>query len=316
MQTILGAGGAIGTELAKELPRYTQKIRLVSRNPVAVNPSDEIFAADITDPAAVRRAVEGSEVVYLAAGFPYSAKVWRETWPRVMRNTLDACADTGARLVFFDNVYSYDIASIGDMTEDSPINPPSRKGQVRAHLLQMISDEAEAGRVQALVARAADFYGPSIRQTSMLTETVFKNLAAGKKAFWMGDPKCRHAYTYTPDAGKATALLGNTPDAFNQSWHLPTVAESMSGEEWVEAIAAELGAKPAYQAVPKWLVRVMGLFTPIMSEMVEMYYQFDRDYVFRSDKFEARFGIKPTPCLQGIKEIVQTDYQTQQQTAS
>lgn len=33
MQTILGAGGSIGTELAKELINYTKDIRLVSRNP-------------------------------------------------------------------------------------------------------------------------------------------------------------------------------------------------------------------------------------------------------------------------------------------
>lgn len=43
MQTILGAGGAIGIDLAKELLAYTDKIRLVSRNPVKVNAGDELF---------------------------------------------------------------------------------------------------------------------------------------------------------------------------------------------------------------------------------------------------------------------------------
>ena len=33
MQTILGANGTIGSVLAKELTNYTDKIRLVSRNP-------------------------------------------------------------------------------------------------------------------------------------------------------------------------------------------------------------------------------------------------------------------------------------------
>ena len=49
MQTILGSTGIIGTELAKSLTQYTNKIRLVSRNPKNVNPTDELVLADFTD---------------------------------------------------------------------------------------------------------------------------------------------------------------------------------------------------------------------------------------------------------------------------
>ena len=58
----------------------------------------------------------------------------------------------------------------------------------------------------------------------------------------------------------------------------------------------------------KTMIRLMGLFMPIMKEMVEMMYQYERDYVFISDKFEQHFNFKPTPYLQGINEIIQTDY--------
>ena len=51
MQTILGAGGAIGKELARELHTYTNDIRLVSRNPKAVNKSDQLMSADLTSTA-------------------------------------------------------------------------------------------------------------------------------------------------------------------------------------------------------------------------------------------------------------------------
>ena len=157
-------------------------------------------------------------------------------------------------------------------------------------------------------ARSADFYGPSIRQSSVLTETVFKNLSAGKKANWLGSVEYKHSYTYTPDAGKATALLGNTPDTYNQVWHLPTAPDPFTGKEWIAAVAKELQVPPKYQVVPKFLVRLMGLFMPVMREMVEMMYQYDRDYVFDSGKFEKRFNFKPTPYLEGIKKIVETDY--------
>ncbi|MEX2591409.1 MAG: hypothetical protein WD426_01460 [Anditalea sp.] len=47
----------------------------------------------------------------------------------------------------------------------------------------MILDEVKAGALTALIARSADFYGPGVKKTSVLTETVFNNLAKGKKHF-------------------------------------------------------------------------------------------------------------------------------------
>src|SRR5690554_2852142 len=98
MQTILGAGGAIGTGLAKDLTQYTDVIRLVSRNPVKVNPSDELMAADLTHKDAVRRAVQGSSVVYVTVGFPYKLKVWRKVWPPFIGHVIEACKEYHARL--------------------------------------------------------------------------------------------------------------------------------------------------------------------------------------------------------------------------
>ena len=308
MQTILGAGGAIATELAKELPKYTDAIRLVSRNPQAINDTDQTLSADLLSPMEVLKAVEGSEVVYVTIGFPYQLKTWQENWPKFIRSVIDACAQEKSKLVFFDNIYMYDMAYLSDLTEETPFNPPSKKGQIRARIAEMIIQAYESGNINGLIARCADFYGPGIRQTSMLTETVFKPFNQGKKATWMGSVDYRHSFTYTPDAGKATALLGNTPEAYNQTWHLPTSAESFTGKDFMAVIAEEMGAKDKYMTVPKFLTQVMGLFNPIMREMPEMMYQYTNDYFFNSSKFEQNFNIKPTPYLQGIKEVVAADY--------
>jgi len=124
----------------------------------------------------------------------------------------------------------------------------------------------------------------------------------------MSSMKYKHSFTYTPDAGKATALLGNTEDAYNQVWHLPTSANPFTGKEWIETIAEEMGVKPKYQVASKFLVKIMGLFVPVMKEMPEMMYQYNRDYVFNSDKFERRFDLRPTPYIEGIKAIIESDY--------
>ena len=81
MQTILGSGGAIGTELAKALKKYSNEIRLVSRNPKKINQTDELISADLLNPGEVKSAVNGSSIVYVAVGFPYNYKIWKGNSP-------------------------------------------------------------------------------------------------------------------------------------------------------------------------------------------------------------------------------------------
>jgi nucleoside-diphosphate-sugar epimerase len=308
MQTILGAGGAIGKSLAQALGAYTKEIRLVSRNPTKVNPTDELMAADLTNSEEVLKAIKGSDIVYVTIGFPYSYKVWIDLWPNFIKSVIKGCQQHHSKLVFFDNIYMYDPDFLNGMDEQTPVNPSSKKGKIRARIARMIMDDVENGSLTALIARSADFYGPSIEQVSILTETVIKNLSSGKKANWLVSDGFKHSFTYVPDAGKATALLGNTADAYNQVWHLPTANDPMTGKEWIRAIANELEVAPKYREVPKLMVKIMGLFMPIMKETIEMLYQYDRDYVFDSSKFEKRFDLKPTPYLEGIREIIKADY--------
>ena len=308
MQTILGAGGAIGIELAKALKNYTKEIRLVSRNPKKVNETDELMVADLLNTEDVRKAVEGSKIVYVTVGFPYSTKVWQEVWPKFMSDVIAACKEFNSKLVFFDNMYMYDPKYLDRMTEETPINPPSKKGKIRAEVAQMILDEVNAGTLTALIARSADFYGPGIKNSSMMNETIVKPLKTGGKANLLGSVNAKHSYTYTPDAGKATAMLGNTANAYKQVWHLPTAPEPFTGAQWTWLIASELGVKPDYQKVNKFMVWILGYFTPIMKEILEMMYQNKKDYIFDSSKFEKRFALRPTPYHIGIKETIKADY--------
>ncbi len=303
MQTILGSGGAIGSLLAKDLLKYTDKVRLVARNPQKVNDSDELFKADLTNAGEVLKSVEGSDVVYLCVGLPYQLKVWQQQWPAVMQNTIDACIQHKAKLVFIDNVYMYSKDAIPHMTEESPLDPPSQKGKIRLQIAQMLMDEVAKGTLTALIARSADFYGPDVK-TSVLKISVFDNFKKGKKAMWLSDATQIHSFTYTPDIAKAAALLGNTADAYGQVWHLPTSNEKLTGVDFIKLIAAEMKVKPAYSTLSKFMLSLLGLFMPMLRELKEMQYQNDQNYFFDSNKFQQRFGIKPISYADGIKEIV------------
>jgi nucleoside-diphosphate-sugar epimerase len=308
MQTILGAGGAIGLAMAEILPEYTDRVRLVSRNPRPVAPENEIYPANLLNPDEAAGAVAGSEVVYLLAGLPYRAKVWESHWPRIMQNTIEACRTSGSKLVFFDNIYMYDRDCLSPMDENTPVRPTSRKGQVRADIADMLLTATAQGDIQGLIARCADFYGPGRQQNSMLTYTVFDRLAAGKSAQWLLSADHVHSFTYTLDAARGTAMLGNADEVYGEVWHLPTASSPPTGRGWIEAIASELGLRPKVQVVSKTLLGAISLFSPTMRDIREMAYQYDRDYDFVSAKFERRFGFEPTPYREGIRAVVDADY--------
>ena len=303
LQTILGANGTIGKVLAAELKNYTNQIRLVSRNPKKVNDSDELFAADLSDAAMVDKAIEGSAIVYLVVGFDYTLKVWKDKWPKLMRATIDACIKHKAKLVFFDNIYLYDISAIGHIKEDSPINPPSKKGMVRREIADMLMHEVKAGNLTALIARAPDFYGPD-NDKSFLIEVVYKNLLKGKRPNWFIDANKKHSFIYTPDAAKATAMLGNAPEAYSHVWHLPTDPHSLTGQQWIDLFNKEMNTNKKTMVLSMFMLKLLGIFIPLMREMPEMMYQYDREYFFDSTKFTSYFNFTTTPYAMGVKQIV------------
>jgi len=302
IHTIFGAGGAVADQLLPILLNNQQKVRLVSRTAKTV-PGVESVAADATNYEQTLQAIKGSSVVYLLLGLPYDIRVWRAQWPVIMTNVINACKETGARLIFFDNVYMYGKVN-GWMTEETPFNPCSKKGEVRAAIASQLLHEIKAGNLQALIARCADFYGPIGFKTSVPNLLVIQNLLKGKKAQWLGSADQPHSITYVPDAAKALYLLASKPEAFGQTWHLPTASELITGRQFVQQAAAALQKPDGVSTIPGWMLSLIGLFNRSLKELKEMNYQCDYSYLFSSDKFNKAFGFTPTSYSEGIKETV------------
>jgi nucleoside-diphosphate-sugar epimerase len=51
-------------------------------------------------------------------------------------------------------------------------------------------------------------------------------------------------------------------------------------------------------------VRALGLFSPIMRELAEMLYEWERPYVVDHSKFERAFGAPTTAHREAIRETV------------
>lgn len=302
LHVILGANGVIGGETSKALRVAGVRLRQAGRTPTAEHPTDEVLVTDLLDPVAVEHAVSGAAVAYLVAGLRYDHRVWATEWPRVMDNCIAACVRHGTRLVFFDNVYAYGRV-VGPMTEATPFNPCSRKGEVRARIATTLLETVARGDVTAMIVRAADFYGPGAAQ-SFTHGAVFDRLRAGKTPQWIGDLGAVHTFTYTPDAGAATAFLGMREEAFGTTWHLPTSVEPITGREFIRRACVAAGQPDRVQVAPRWMLRLMGLAMPMLRENDEMMYQFEHDYRLDSGKIRAAYGLEATSVDDGIAACI------------
>lgn len=306
MQTILGASGQIGRELALSLKRdFTSDIRLVSRGPKKVNDTDQLHSADLLDAAQTLKAVEGSEIAYLTAGLPMDTQLWVAQWPTLMHNVIEACAATGCKLVFFDNTYMYPQTAV-PQTEDAPFQPYGEKGRVRAAIANELLSAMAQQRAQALICRAPEFYGPGITQ-SITHTTVIEPLKAGKKAkVFLRDDTLR-TLIYTPDASRAMALLGNTPDAYGQTWHLPCDDNRLTYRQFIGLAAEVFDAAPNYTVLKRWQLGLAGAFSQQIRDASELLPRYEVDNLFVSDKFKQRFPqFRVTTLREGLGEIQRT----------
>lgn len=218
-----------------------------------------------------------------------------------MTHVIRACKETGAALLFLDNMYMYGPVE-GPMTEETPFRPTSKKGRIRAAIAEQLLRAMQDGTVKALIARSADFYGPTAGRSGMANILVFDKLRQGKKAQWMGNADVPHSFTYTPDAAKALHMLAQREDAFGQTWHLPTAVPPLTGRQFIEAAAKAMNRPEDFSTLSTSMLRLVGLFNRTVGELAEMNYQFTHPYLFDSGKFNRAFHFQPTPYAEGIRE--------------
>ncbi|WP_299319888.1 NAD-dependent epimerase/dehydratase family protein [uncultured Maribacter sp.] len=303
MQTILGANGQIAIELAKELKKnYTSNIRLVSRNPKKVNDTDTLFSANLLDKQKTEEAVKGSEIVYITVGLPMNTKMWVDQFPIMMRNVIDACKKHHTKLVFFDNTYMY-AQNETPLTEESKFAPVGQKGKVRAEITTMLLQEINSSNLEAVICRAPEFYGPGKTQ-SITNAIIFENIKQGKQLkVFISDATLR-TLIWTPDASKAMALIGNTPDTYNQTWHLPCDDSRLTYKQFIALISDIYGKSFTYSVVPKIAFKIGGVFKTQIKELQELLPRYKSDNIFVSTKFKNRFpDFSVTTYQEGIEQI-------------
>src|SRR5260370_28632066 len=300
-RSVIFGYGPVGRAIAARLLAEGREVLVAQRKEPPGLPNGLTFTpSDALDRESVVKAARGADQIVVAIGLPYSSAVWREGWPRAIENFVAAAEASGARVVFIDDLYMYGpqttpLSETMALTHDG-IKPAARAVATR---VWMVADAAGRARVAAL--RAPDFYGPGVGQ-SWLGDATIGALARGKAAAFIGSPDMPHDYAYLPDVARAaTTLLGAPDSAFGQAWHVPCAPTRTTRE--ILAIAADaLGVKLRINAMPEWLLRPAGLFSPFFRGLREMRVQWERPYRVDSSEFAKTFLAGATPFETSVRQ--------------
>ncbi|WP_067137098.1 NAD-dependent epimerase/dehydratase family protein [Microtetraspora malaysiensis] len=286
LHVVLGAGGAIGGSVVRELASRGHRVRAVNRSGRRpAPPGVEVHRGDITTVEGATAACAGAEVVYHCAAPAYDR--WVEEFPHMTDAVRQGAAAAGAKLVFADNLYMYGPID-GPLTEDLPYAARNPKGRVRAEMAEALLAANRSGELRVALGRASDYYGPGGVNT-IVGATVFGAALGRKTARWVGPLDQPHTLSYLPDIAKGLVTLGGDARADGQAWHLPT-APAVTGREFLDLVLAELGRPGKTAALGRPMQRLIGLFNPTVRALGETWYQRDRPFVSDTSKFTTTFG--------------------------
>ncbi len=297
---IVGAGQA-GRHLAELLATQGHDVTVVTRSGSGPENVTRI-AADATDRDRLIEITKGADALYNVAAPPYTR--WPQDWPPLAAALLAAAAATGAVLVTSSNLYLYGRVD-GPMTEDLPAVPVGHKGRVRAKMWSDALAAHEAGRVRVTEVRAADYFGPGAGDQTPVGTRFVPPLLAGRRVTFLGDPAAPHSWTYLPDTARALAVAGTDGRAWGRAWNVPT-NPPLSAQALAERLCALAGAPaPRIARMPRWVMNAVGVFSPLVRELRETRYQFDRPFVVDSSAFESTFDIAPTPIDEALEATLE-----------
>ncbi|MET9249637.1 NAD-dependent epimerase/dehydratase family protein [Nonomuraea sp. NPDC003709] len=297
---VIAGAGQVGKHLAAHLLAQGHEVTVITRSgngPAGV----EVIAADLTDRDRLTQLVKGADALHNCAGPAYTR--WAQDWPSLAAALLAAAQNTGAVLVTAGNLYAYGPVT-GPMTEDLPLAATGTKGRVRARMWTDALAAHQAGRARVTEIRSSDYFGPGASDQTPVGTRFVPSLLAGKRTSFLGNPDQPHSWTYLPDVAAAMAIAAVDERAWGRAWHTPT-NPALSARALAEQLC-ELAAAPAprLNRPPGPILLALELTNPVIRELKETRYQFDRPFIVNSSAFENTFGLTATPLHAALQATI------------
>lgn len=308
---VLGATGGTGTPIVDELLKRGIETTAFGRSYQKLNQLAEelgnpkhlsLKVGDVFNTKELIAACKGYDVIFNCANVPYN-DMHTKLIP-MGEAVMEAANELGAKIVVVDGIYPYGRKTVDHATEDHPKNPHTKKGKIRLQYEQMVFGP-RWNKARKLIVRLPDYYGPSANQASYLGSTL-DGIAAGKPAVFIGTMKVAREFVYLPDAAIMIVELAMREGAYEQNWHIPA-SGVISGRDFVAIAQRAAGTSKPVIPLGKMGLSLIGLFAPVMKEVVEMLYLTEEPFVISGEKYERLIGpIPATPYVIGITATIKT----------
>ncbi len=310
---ILGARGRFGLAAARAFADAGWQV-LAQMRPGAQVPAEAVsdcrikwLAADLRDTAAVARAAQGACVVVHALNPPYTNAAWQAQAMPLTEAAIGITRALHATLMFMGNIYNFGADMPAILTEDTPQQANTVKGQIRIAMEEHIRRSG----VPAIVIRAGDFFGSG--KGTWFDQTIVKDIQKGKFTY-PGHKNVTTAWAYLPDLARTFALVAARREQLSTFEIFHFGGHSINGQQWLDAIEPiaqvqgwiKPGAKLTYRQLPWPLMRIGALFVPTWAALLEMRYLWNRAHTLDNHKLLGRLGNEPhTPLPQAAAQALQ-----------
>jgi nucleoside-diphosphate-sugar epimerase len=288
---IVGAG-PVGRHTAEMLRDRGDQVRLVTRSGHVQLQGIDTVAADASNPDVLTRLSEGAAALVNCAN-PADYTTWEDVWPPLAESLLTAAERTGATLVTASCLYPYGPTD-GPMVAGQPDAATDHKARLRAGMWAEAKSRHEAGRLRAVEVRGADYVGAGVGANGHITRHL-ATATKGKAAWVIGKPDLPHSWTDVADMARTLVAVADRPEAWGQVWHAPTGAPRSQREALTEVLAAGGHDPVAVRSIPRPVLRGLALVNPLMREIAELAYMWERPYVLDSSRTQEELGLEPTP---------------------
>ncbi|MBT5332035.1 MAG: NAD(P)H-binding protein [Porticoccaceae bacterium] len=300
---VIGITGNFGYQMALSLQNRGWGIKALMRDP-AKAPSwlsaQQIVSGSAYNKEDIEAAAKDCDLILYAANPAYHR--WHQEALQMLEPSVQHAEKNGLRILLPGNVYNYS-PSNELIDEFQQQHPPTDKGEIRRKMELRLKQASKNGAAVTIV-RAGDFIGPNMHMGWL--DSILKQKRDGYLLSIPHDEDHVHFWSYLPDLCENTvSILENSVDVF-ETYHDPGL--KLSRADWESAFSAN-GLKLRIRPLPWPLFKVIGIFSPIVKEILKMRYLWREPVLLNGEKMRSLLAeeLKSTEFSLVISELFQTN---------